>query len=108
MRSTMNRVEAAITKCQGKIDALNGIGLNGKPLSELDTGLTFEEFVTFQNTQARAFASGKLTAGEAMMVYQLLGEEAYAGPECNGGWPKGVTMAQKIVVTKIIGELLEV
>lgn len=102
-----NRIEAAIATYQRKLDGLNGVGLDGKPLSELDRklSLTFSEFTAFQNAQARAHAAGVLTTEEAHTVYRLLGGEVYRR-NGNGGWPKGVTLVQKLVVTKLMAELM--
>lgn len=102
-----NRIETSIATHSERIAGLNGVGLNGKPLSEVEEELTlrFEEFVAFQNEQARAHAGGLITSDEAMTVYRLLGGESHAGDE-NYGWPKGVTLAQKMVVTNLMGELM--
>ena len=102
-----DRIAAAVATHQAKIDSLNGVGLNGMPLSEFEDtlDLTFEEFVAFQNQQTRAHASGRITTDEALTVYRLLGGECHAG-NGNGGWPKGVTLAGKMVVTRLMAELM--
>ena len=103
----MNRIEASIAVHSERIESLNGVGKNGTPLAEVEAEITlsFEEFVAFQNEQARAHAGGTISAEEAMTVYRLLGGESHAGDE-NHGWPKGVTLAQKMVVTNLMGELM--
>lgn len=103
----MNRIEASIVQHTDRIASLKGVGLDGTPLSEVEAKITlaFEDFVTYQNEQARAHASGIISADEAMTVYRLLGGESH-GDDVNGGWPKGVTLAQKMVVTNLMGELM--
>ncbi len=103
----MNRIEASIATHSERIESLNGVGLNGTPLSEVEEELTltFEEFVAFQNEQARAHAGGTISSDEAMTVYRLLGGESHADDK-NHGWPKGVTLAEKMVVTNLMGELM--
>lgn len=102
-----NRVERGIAALQTKIDELDGVGLNGRPLSEVEDEctLTFQEFVAFQNQQAIAHASGILSTDEASTVYRLLGGECHAD-NGNGGWPTGVTLAQKMTVNQLMGELM--
>ena len=103
--ATGNRVTAAIGRAEARIKALNGVGLNGKSLSQVDKDdtLALDEFVAYQNAQALAHATGKLTTEEAQTVYMALGGESY-----HGDWPKGTSLAGKIVVAQLMGELLGV
>ena len=69
--TTGNRITAAIGRYQARIDGFGGedaVGLNGKRIGDMhaDMALSFQEFFAFQNAQARAHASGKLSSDEAM------------------------------------------
>jgi len=68
----------------------------GKKLSDI----TFEELVTYQNIQSTSHACGVITLDEAQTLYELLGKEVPT-PEKFGSLP----LAEKIVVTQMIGEL---
>lgn len=87
-------------------EAINRTRANPKlgniPESELD--ITFREHFAYQNTQAQAHAAGRLTTAEAQVVYRALGE-IHGG---NGGWSAGTDVATKVVVTRLMGELLGV
>jgi len=78
--------------------------------AELQAGLddnlaiTFEEHFTFQNMQVQAHVAGILTADEAQLVYIALGE---VGSIDNGGWSAGTSTVMKVVVTKLMHELLD-
>lgn len=98
-----NRVTACISRYETRIANLNGVGLNGQSLEVLEESqaLAFQDFVGYQNAQAAAFASGKLTQEEAQTVYLALGGEAY-----QGDWPEGTPLATKIAITQLVGELL--
>lgn len=99
----MNRIAEAITAMEAKISELNGVGVNGVPLSEIDTDLQFDEFAAFQTAQSRAFASGKIGMGEAQLLYRSLGGEMHHEGD---GWPRDTSLATKIVVTKVCAELM--
>lgn len=101
----MNRVQIAIDKTRTVLQSLNGVGKDGTPLDEVDRkqALTFDEHFAFQQQQALAHASGQLSSEEAMLIYQALGEGYYGD-----GWTPGTDLATKIVVTKVIGELMGV
>lgn len=95
-----NRVAAHIAQIQTKVD-----GLTAEKRNSLDAEMaveTFEHFA-FQEAQARAHVSGKLTADEAMIVYTALGE---VGSTKNGGWAAGTNLATKVTVTLLMGELV--
>jgi|6_EtaG_2_1085325.scaffolds.fasta_scaffold06935_6 hypothetical protein len=108
-----NRIADAIGRQQERIDALveSGVDLQGKPIAatleslDADMALSTSEHVAFKNQQARAAATGRLNTDEALLVYHALGEWAN---EANGGWRAGVGLAEKVVITQLIGELLSV
>jgi hypothetical protein len=96
----MNRIATAIAQIDDRLAALDP-----DKVSALDAGMavSFDEHFAFQNTQARAHAEGKISTGEAQIVYIALGE---VGSGENGGWAPGTSTATKVVVTKLMGELL--
>tara|TARA_Y100000310_G_scaffold252156_1_gene258839 strand:- start:1197 stop:1562 length:366 start_codon:yes stop_codon:yes gene_type:complete len=106
-----NRIDAAIERQQGRIDKLieSGVDLRGNPitasLENLDQtmALTVKDHADFQDQQSRAAAMGKLNTDEALTVYNALGEWHN---DLNGGWQDGVSLASKVVITQLIGELL--
>ena len=102
-----NRVITAIERCETKLRTqfADGVGLNGKPIDSLHEGmaLSFADFTGYQGAQSRAYASGKLTADEANTIYQALGGDVFAGD-----WPESTSLAVKLVVTQVVGELLGV
>jgi len=108
-----NRIADAIGRQQERIDALveSGVDLQGKPIAatleslDADMALSASEHAAFQNQQTRAAAAGRLNTDEAFLIYHALGEWA---DEANGGWRAGVGLAEKVVITQIIGELLGV
>jgi hypothetical protein len=107
-----NRVDAAIGRQQGRIDALvaDGVDLKGQPieasLANMDEtlALTVMEHADLQNQQARANAMGTLNTDEALTIYNALGE---AHNPDNGGWQDGVDLATKVIVTLAVKEMLE-
>jgi hypothetical protein len=107
-----NRIDAAIGRQQGRIDALieKGVDLQGQPieasLENMDDtmALTVHEHAEFQKQQARANAMGTLNTDEALTIYNALGEWHNAD---NGGWQDGVSLATKVIITQAMGELLE-
>ena len=106
-----NRIDAAIERQQGRIDALikGGVDLQGQPiapsLANMDAtmALTVKDHADFQNQQARANAAGKLNTDEALTIYAALGE--YHNGD-NGGWQDGVNLATKVIITQVVSELL--
>lgn len=68
-------------------------------------GIDFQEHFAYQNAQAHAHASGKLTMEEAQVAYIALGE---VWSESNEGWAKGTDLATKVTVTRLVAELLGV
>jgi hypothetical protein len=99
----MNRVQMAISRYEAKIAGLNGVGLNGTPLDDFEAGLklSFEDFVGYQNAQSQAFVTGRISAEEAMTIFQALGGDGF-----HGDWPKGTTLATKVAITQVVGELI--
>ena len=65
--------------------------------------VTAAEHFAYQEAQARAHASGRLSAGEAMIVYRALGETGSRG---NGGWAAGTDLPTKVAATLLMGELI--
>jgi len=108
----MNRVQAAIERYEERIKGMGGeecgVGKDGTPFRDLRAkqALTLAEFIHYQNTQAAAFASGRLSYEEAQTLYGALGGESYTGPP--DGWPAGTTLATILTVTQVIGELMGV
>lgn len=89
-----NRVASAISKVR---ENPNLARLEGT------MGITLQEKVAYQQAQSAAFASEKLTLEEAQLVYRALGE---GGGNGNEGWAAGTDLATKVVVTKLMGELM--
>ena len=101
----MNRIADSIVNTEKKISKLNGVGLNGKSLDELETDLDFEMFTAFQTAQSRAFASGLLSMDEAQLIYNSLGGEIHHSGD---GWPVETSQATKMVITQACAELMGV
>ena len=97
----MNRVSAAIERTMPKVWALNEAK---RKALDANCAVTFDEHFAYQNAQARAHASGLLTPEEAQIIYMALGE---VGSEANGGWASETDTTTKVVVTRLVGELLE-
>jgi hypothetical protein len=110
--SNKNRIDDAIGRQQGRIDALveSGVDLKGQPikasLANMDEtlALTTQDHADFQKCQSRASAAGTLNTDEALTIYAALG--AWHNPD-NGGWQDGVNLATKTVVTQTVSELLQ-
>ena len=107
-----NRVDDAIVRQQGRIDALvaQGVDLQGNPiaasLEKLNTtmALTPKDHFDFQNLQTRAATLGRINTDEALTITNALGERHNAD---NGGWELEVDLATKVIVTQIVSELLD-
>ncbi len=97
---TENRVSRAIEAARVKVSALDD---GGAALDEA-MAVGFEEHFQYQTEQARAHADGLLTTDEARILYVALGE--VGSPE-NGGWAAGTDTATKVVVTRLMLEILE-
>lgn len=89
----MNRITEAIRKAEGKIEQAR---IEGKDLATLEGNLNLStgEFVVYQNTQAHAFASGRISFEEAQTTYRIL-----------NNW-ETATLAEKVTVTRLINELM--
>ena len=103
----MNRITAHAAEVQVLIDSG---GVDGKlavpgALTAFDESLALEflEHFRYQQAQAEAHASGKLTTEEAMVVYRALGEEMST---TNGGWQPHVDTALKVTITNLMAQLL--
>ena|SRR3990167_4017003 len=97
----MNRISAAIERTMPKVWALDE---EKRKQLDVNCAIDFQEHFAYQNAQARAHAMGLLTPEEAQIIYLALGE---IGSEANGGWAQGTDTTTKVVVTRLIGELLE-
>lgn len=67
-------------------------------------GIDVAEHAAYQNAQSSAHADGRLTLGEAHLVYRSLGE--HWDPE-HDGWATD-DLATQVVVTRLMGELMGV
>ena len=95
-----NRLTVAIEKMAIRLDALDQDAIDR--LTE-NCAVDFADHAAYQDRQALAHATGKITPAEALTIYNALGE---IGCEDNGGWAAETPLATKIIVTQIIGELL--
>lgn len=95
-----NRVSRAIDNLRAKTPTIDA-----DALAKLDSAMAIDsgEHFAFQEAQAHAHASGVLTTDEALIVYNALGE---VGSDANGGWAAGTDLETKVVVTKLVGDLL--
>lgn len=99
-----NRVLAHEERVQRAIDSgqkADGTGPVGdlKAL-EQSLNLTAIEVVAYQNAQARAHVMGVLSTAEAQIVYQSISEGSATG------WVPGTTLARKVTITNLIGQLM--
>ena|SRR6266851_3456215 len=95
----MEKILSVVKTIQAKLDTLTA-----EKRLELNKSfaISFMEHYAFQNKKSAVFASGKIALDVAQWLYVKLGE---VGADSNGGWPVGVTLAEKIVVTKAMAEL---
>jgi hypothetical protein len=100
MQITANRVEQAAGIVREKLATLPA-----DKVAQADAGLAidFAEHFAYQQAQARAHASGKLSAAEAQTVYIALGE---VGSDANGGWAAGTDTAMKYAISVLIAKIL--
>ncbi len=96
-----NRLTTEIAKVQIRINALSEDKV--KNLAE-SMSISFQDHFEYQNLQASAFASGRLTLDEAQLIYHALGEIHNSE---QGGWDT-TDLATIVVVTMTVGELLGV
>jgi hypothetical protein len=104
---TIQKYEAYEASIQAVLDGGKNIE-TGAPIDAdaLDSTLDIDasEFFAYQQTQALSHASGKISPEVAMIVYRALGGEMQSSG--NGGWAKGVSLARKVSITNLIGELV--
>jgi hypothetical protein len=96
----MNRVASHIETVRARCNALPQ---DRRDALDADMAITPGEHFSFQETQARAHASGDLSLDEAQIVYIALGE---GGSAANGGWAEGTDLATKVTVTMLVTELM--
>lgn len=101
-----NRILAAAERMRAAIQSgqkLDGSGPITGDLTALeqDQNLSHMEWFAFQNAQAAAHASGKLTTDEAMTIYTALGGEVMPV----NGWSSGVDLALKLTIYSVCGQL---
>lgn len=82
-----------------KIDGTGPISDEEVAALERTADITPMEAFAFQNAQARAHAMGVLNEGEALIVYEAIGEAAT-------GWREGVSLARKLTITNLMGTLI--
>ncbi len=100
LQSKANRVSLAIDRVRPRVAALD----DAKRIKlDADMAVDFSEHFAYQQEQARAHAEGLLTPDEAQIIYIALGEN---GDSENGGWATDTDAATKVIITKVIGELL--
>lgn len=94
---TADKLNRLISECRVKCEALSS-----DKLKELDAGMalsSYDHFV-FQEMQASAHAQGLLSTEAARIVYVALGEGA--------NWAAKTDTATKVIVTQLMGELLDI
>lgn len=98
---TANRLTRSYDKVKERFEALDP---EAQAALDGEMAVTFEEHFSFQETQAWAHVSGILDTDEAQIVYVSLGE---VGDPSNGGWASETDTPTKVVVTMLMGELLQ-
>lgn len=100
-RRTAGPVDRAIASFGPRIEALDA-----KARKDLEDGMAIDDRDRFeyQQTQSAMFAAGRIDAATAQYLYMKIGE---SGSASNGGWPEGTTLVDKVVVTKLVAELVE-
>ena len=98
-----NRILEAAARMQAALDSGQKIDGSGPITADLDElerslALTPMEVFAYQNAQARAHATGKLTTGEAQTVYAAIGE--------GGDWAKDTSLALKLTIQTLMGQLI--
>lgn len=94
----MNKIHARIAELTARIDALP---TQGRIALSKTLTLDLDEYVKFQNLQAGAHASGRLSVDEAQTIYLAL--KNWLADERDTG---AATIAARFVVTQLMGELL--
>lgn len=103
-----NRLLTGVAKAEERINtALRlGVGLNGKPFTELEVRAlaladSDREVHTYQEYQARAYATGLLNEEEACWLYQKLGREMPTKDKFNS-----LPLAERVVILQALSELI--
>jgi len=96
----MNRVTEAIKKTEERIQIVLKTPDGQAKVDKCDKGMdaTWSEYVKWQEIKSLAVVNGKLTLEEGMTIYGIMGNTL----EHFNGQP----VAHKVVVAKIISELL--
>jgi hypothetical protein len=93
-----NRIEAAIARIEEKLKTVS-------PEKQAELARTLKtdlpNLIEYQNSQAAAFACGKLTLDEANTLYRLYGGEAPSPDKFDR-----LSLAEKIVATQTAAELI--
>lgn len=95
-------------RIQDRIQLLNARITGGEipqaDLDRLEESLKTDtsDLIQYQNVQAFAHASGKITFAEADMAYNLLGREAPSEEK----WNK-LSLAERVALTQLMSELLD-
>jgi len=104
-----NRLAEGVAQYQARIDQRRqtGMGADGLPMTperwkqlEDNATATDRELFQFQQWQAQAFASGKLSEEEASWLYQKLGRENPTAEKFNK-----LPLAERMCIQKVIYEL---
>src|SRR5262245_15692259 len=98
----INRILATIPELERRITALEPATLEAFT-REMD--VTTAELFHWQEAKSVAFLEGRLSEGEANTIYAALGREFGSSP-ANGGWGAETTLAMKVAVTLVMGEIL--
>lgn len=107
---TPHRISRAVDQQQFMIDERLSDGrLTPERMVELDAeaAIDFDTWFRFQKEQSQAHTSQLLTLDEAQYVYAALNGETF-DDSVNGGWAEGVTLAQKVVITQVMSELIAI
>lgn len=72
-------------------------------LVEFERGLdnSLSEHFAYQTAQSRAHAAGKLSTGEAQIIYIALGDRPGTS-----GWAANTDLATKLIVTEVLAEIM--
>lgn len=103
-----NRIEAAAARRRAQL--ATGLKTDGTPITvslaaiEKEQDLTHIEWFGYQNAQARAHATGKLSTAEAQTIYMALGGEVMS----TSGWSSSTDLALKLTIVQVMGELMGV
>lgn len=95
------------TRTDRVLDAINiaRINLPAGTLDRLDDGLAidFHEHSAWHMAKSLAHSHGHISLDEAHTIYRALGD---SWNPTNGGWARHTDTAAKVVITRVIGQLL--